>query len=130
MSISIFTLCDCVQNYNGKIVIVGASNIIGVPSIPYMKIGMNVVARIIFDKEEEICHKFMMTIKKPSGKDLVSSMTFENKNNIAPNDNELTNIDLIVGINNVVFDEEGKYSVVLNTEQESFCMSFVVKVQQ
>ena len=70
MDIQIFTLCDSAQEYNGKLVIVGAFNEITASSFPAVHPEMAIVVRTIIENEDKEGHDVEISaFKSDTGKE-------------------------------------------------------------
>lgn len=126
MQFEIFTLCDNVQTYGGKMVVVGATNCILLPSVPSMIPSIAIAIRMFFEKEETAPQNFVLSIAAPSGKLLCPDINFKG-NPGKLNQSDSSTVDLNCVMNNIVFSEFGTYTIVLKGLEKEYVSKFTVK---
>ena len=126
MRFEIFTLCDNVQTYGGKMVVVGAMNNILLPSVPSMVPSLAIAIRMAFEKNEPVPQDFTLTIVVPSGKSLCPEIRFNGKPGKI-NQNDFSTVDLNCVMNTVVLPEFGVYTMTLKGLEKEFVSKFIVK---
>ena len=111
MDIQIFTLCDSAQEYNGKLVIVGAFNEIVASSFPVIHPEMTIVVRTIIENEDKEGHDVEISaFKSDTGKEALLphfKTRIETKENIG----QTVYSNVILRTNNVPIPEAGKYII-------------------
>lgn len=111
MKIDILTLCDNAQEYNGKLVIVGALNEIVVPKVPAIIPELAVVARTIIEDETAERHEIEITASNAStGKEGLLP-PFKTILETKGNTGKTVYSNVIVRMNNLTIPEAGKYVV-------------------
>ena len=126
MRFEIFTLCDNVQTYGGKMVVIGAMNNILLPSVPSMIPSLAIAIRMVFEKDEPVPQDFVLTIVAPSGKLLCPEIRFKGKPGKI-NQNDFSTVDLNCVMNTVVLPEFGVYTMTLKDLEKEFVSKFIVK---
>lgn len=126
MRLDIFTLCDSVQSYAGKLVVVGAMNVVRVPALPSMLANLALAVRLVFEYGDEILTKYQISIEKPSGVVLVETPKMDQSPKL-PDKGDFTTVDFSFSINNVILDEEGEYVIRLCGDENVFETKFLVK---
>ncbi len=115
MNIEILTLADNVQQYDGKLVIVGTFNDITAPKIPHVVPEMVVACKVEFQKDEAGKHILELSIVNDQTKESV----------IAPIKAETPSLDIqgdflylnfVTNINNALFKNAGLYDVVMKVD--------------
>lgn len=118
MNIEILTLADNVQQYEGKLVIVGTFNDIKAPQIPHIVPEMVVASKIEFRKDENNKHSIELKIINNATKENVIK-PIKAEIPILPimeDTNDFIYLNFITNINNTVFNAEGLYDVVLKVD--------------
>lgn len=111
MKIDILTVCDNAQEYNGKLVIVGALNEIVVPKVPAIIPELTVVARTIIEDEAAERHEIEITASNATtGKDGLLP-PFKTILETKGNTGKTVYSNVIVRMNNLTIPEAGKYVV-------------------
>jgi hypothetical protein len=117
MDIQIFTLCDSAQEYNGKLVIVGAFNEIAAPSFPAIHPEMTIVVRTIIENEDKEGHDVEISaFKSDTGKEALLphfKTRIETKENIG----QTVYSNVILRTNNVPIPEAGKYIIRFSIDE-------------
>lgn len=127
MQIEIFTICDSAQVYAGKAVITGAFNQLIVQRLPF-NISLTLAVRIAFEKEESSEKTFLFCVKKPDGTLLVPELKCETKPNITQDMQEsFTTFDLNIGLEHIVFNQFGFYTVTMRCDGKDYLLKFLVK---
>lgn len=129
MRLDIFTLCDSVQSYSGKLVVVGAMNVIQASKLPFMVSNLSVAIRMVFEHEDKMCSTFQISIIKPGGTLLVETPKME-QNQKVPSEGDYATFDFNFGLNNVVVDEAGEYLINLKADDQLYQTKFLVKIPQ
>lgn len=127
MDIQIFTLCDSAQEYNGKLVIVGAFNEIAAPSFPAIHPEMTIVVRTIIENEDKEGHDVEISaFKSDTGKEALLphfKTRVETKGNIG----QTVYSNIILRTNNVPIPEAGKYIIRYNIDGTTKEIPFLVR---
>lgn len=127
MRIDIFSLCDSVQSYSGKMVVVGAMNVIQVPALPSMVANLSVAIRLVFEHEDKICSTYQLSIVKPSGAILAETPEMKQIPK-QPAEGDYVTADFNFGLSNVMLDEAGEYVIRLTADENSYQTKFLVKI--
>lgn len=127
MRLDIFSLCDSVQSYSGKMVVVGAMNVIQVPALPSMVANLSVAIRLVFEHKDNVCSTYQISIVKPSGAILVETPKMQ-QNPKQPAEGDYTTADFNFGLNNVMLDEVGEYIIRLTADENTYQTKFLVKI--
>ncbi|MBR1401738.1 MAG: hypothetical protein IJ562_09230 [Prevotella sp.] len=115
MNIEILTLADSVQQYDGKLVIVGTFNDISAPKLPHVVPEMVVACKVEFLKDEAGKHILELCIVNGQTKEPI----------IAPIKTETPSLDIkgdflylnfVTNINNTLFKDAGLYDVVMKVD--------------
>ena len=126
MRLDIFTLCDSVQSYYGKLVVVGAMNVVRVLALPSMVANLALAVRLVFEYGDEILTRYQISIVKPSGAVLVETPKMEQSPK-SPDEGDFATVDFSFSVNNVTLDEEGEYIIRLCSDRKRFETKFLVK---
>lgn len=119
-------MCDSVQNYSGKLVVVGAMNSISVPAVPVMISNLSVAIRMVFEYGEDMPSTYQVSITKPQGGILVetTAITPDVKQ---PAEGDFSTVDFNFGLNNVRLDEFGTYIIKMTADDQVYDTKFLVK---
>lgn len=127
MDIQIFTLCDSAQEYNGKLVIVGAFNEITVSNFPEVYPEMTIVVRTIIENEDKEGHDVeVYAFKSDTGKEALIphfKTYVETKGNIG----QTVYSNVILRTNNVPIPEAGKYIIRFSIDGTTKEIPFLVR---
>jgi hypothetical protein len=127
MNIQIFTLCDSAQEYNGKLVIVGAFNEITASSFPAVHPEMAIVVRTIIENEDKEGHDVeIRAFKSDTGKEALIphfKTRVETKGNIG----QTVYSNVILRTNNVPIPEAGKYIIRFSIDGTAKEIPFLVR---
>ncbi len=127
MDIQIFTLCDNAQEYNGKLVIVGAFNELVFDKFPAIFPEMSVVARTIIEDEESECHAVeLYAFKADTGKEALIPL-FKTSLDTKGNMGQTVYSNLILRMNNVLIPEAGKYIIRFSIDDTTKEIPFVAR---
>lgn len=115
MTIDIFTLCDSAQDYNGKMIIVGAFSTLVLNSLPTNYPEFAIAIRIGFEKNESSEHNIEVSIKKIDEEiDLIKPL-----HAVIPQDNFVNQSfysNFIIKLNNVSIPSAGEYEMKLKVD--------------
>ena len=126
MDTLIFTICDSAQEYNGKLVIVGAFNEIAVPFFPAKHPEMTIVVRTIIENEDKDGHDVEISaFKADTGNEALFPhlrTRLETKGNIG----KTVSSNVILRTNNVLIPEPGKYIIRFSMDGTTKEIPFLV----
>ena len=111
MKVDILTLCDNAQDYNGKLVIVGAMNEIVVQKVPASIPELAIVARTIIEEEDEDSHEIEITFNSCDMDKTTLFPPFKTVLNTKGNKGKTVYSNVIMRLNNVSLPCTGKYVV-------------------
>lgn len=116
MEVQILTLCDNAQEYNGKLVLVGAFNQINAPSYPTKIPEMSIVAHLSFAEEDNGEHTitFGMT-NEATGMEIIKSNPYKPNIDIQSK-NHTANVNLVVKAPNFIVPNEGRYILYVDVD--------------
>lgn len=127
MDIQIFTLCDSAQEYNGKLVIVGAFNELVFDKFPAVYPELAVVARTIIENENVESHDVELSaFKADTGKDALMPH-FKTRLDTKGSIGQTVYSNLILRMNNVHVPEAGKYIIKFRIDDTTKEIPFVVR---
>ena len=130
MDVQIFTLCDSAQEYNGKLVIVGAFNEISFEKFPAIYPEMAVVARTIIEDEDAEGHDVELSARKSdTGKEALLpplKTRLVTKGSLG----QTVYSNLLLRMNNVAIPEPGKYILRFRIDDVVKEIPFIVRLQQ
>lgn len=109
MNASIFVVCDYAQSYNGKTTIIGTFNQIHTSKFPFLQ-NFYLVAKIVFDKDYK--DSFTISFIGPDAKEFTSKI--ESSFDIKVPEHKKVASDIIVNLNNTMFNVPGTYTIELN----------------
>ena len=111
MEIDVFTLCDNVQSYNGKLVITGTFNIVqGLGTLN--NIGVAAVIRCKAIKEDGT-HNFKIKFTDSIGRNIQNEI----KGTFTTKKGDVSYINLGFNIQNVTFNTVGVYKITLEIDE-------------
>lgn len=116
MTIQIFTLCEFAQTANGKTTIVGTFNHISPTAFPFIMPDIYVVLKLSFN--ESVDNSLSITLREKGGPDIISTGAQPLKINVT--DGREAIHDIVLRINQVVFQKPGDYEVVFKIGKEEF----------
>lgn len=116
MEIEVLTICDNAQDYQGKLVVVGTFTTIISNQIPFNQPSFALACRFRFSPDEAGEKKFSFSFKRSNGQEFLPGM--EASINVPENLTEDHPANLILGFNNLSFDEVGSY--ILEVKSDSF----------
>lgn len=127
MDIQIFTLCDNAQDYNGKLVIVGAFNELVFEKFPALYPEFTVVVRTIIEDENTEGHDVELSaFKADTGTEALLprfNTRLDTKNIIG----QTVYSNVILRVNNVQILEAGKYIIRFRIDNTVKEIPFVAK---
>lgn len=129
MKVDILTLCDSVQEYNGRLIIVGTFNKIASNNFPLVIPEFAVVARVVLDDVDKAKQNYTISIKKiDDDRDVyimpVTEIKADNSN--LKGDGSLMNI--FMKGRDVSIQEPGVYRVMLQCDD--YCVHTDLYVEQ
>lgn len=116
MTIQIFTLCEFAQTANGKTTIVGTFNHISPTVFPFMMPDLFVVLKLSFDMSVD--SSLSITLREKEGPDIVT--TGEQPIKISVSDGREAIHDIVLRVNQVLFQKPGDYEVVFKIGKEEY----------
>ncbi|MBL8022664.1 MAG: hypothetical protein JNK54_00075 [Elusimicrobia bacterium] len=112
MKIEIFALCDAATEGGGKLNVLGAFDVIGVPELPLVHPSCAVAIRIRFKRIEVGAHRVKVAVVDEDGRPSVPP--FETTVEIRPLEGDESSVaNLILNFQQLRFDKFGRYSVDL-----------------
>lgn len=128
MNIEILTLADNVQQYDGKLVIVGTFNDITLPQIPHV-VEMAVACKVEFYKSEEGKHTLELNIINSQTKEAVITPI---KIETPPLEiqGDYLYLNFVTNINNALFKVAGLYDVVMKVDNVEKVTHLKINAQQ
>lgn len=115
MNIEILTLADSVQQYDGKLVIVGTFNDITAPEIPHVVPDLVVVCKVEFQKDEAGKHTLELNIINSQTQEAVIA-PIKAETPPLESQGEFVYLNFVTNINNTLFKTEGLYNVVMKID--------------
>lgn len=127
MRIDLFTLCDGVFNYNGKLTIVGAIDGYHVHSFPARET-VNIAMKFVADPAEAVDEKLFFKIIDPQHNDLPACVICDIK--LEPI-NEISHLSLAATIQGIEFKQEGEHQLCVYLGRNKLSsFSFYVKLRR
>lgn len=123
MRSEIFTICDYAADNNGKLTIVGTFTRYIVNALPAQIISFAVVARLRYEKGEEMTPLFNIVIKNNEGKAILDAPI---KANLLTTDIPDRVCNVVINVAGMPLEQLGRYDVLLTTDNASFTTSFYV----
>lgn len=131
MQIEIFTICDNVQVYAGKAVVVGAYNQLRTKQLPVVIPSLAMVLRVAFEKEEAGDKIFDFKFLNPDNSAMMPDLRCEAKINAPEGKTSLlTTLDMNMVFNNIKLEQFGLYSVVAIHEGSKYVFKFSVEEEK
>lgn len=112
MEIEIFTLADFAQDNNSKLTIVGTFDSIQSRQFPCIHPACAIATRLRFSEKETGAHDFKLKLNDASGKEIIPPIA-GNINVMVPPGNQYSAINIVVNLNQLKFEKEGRYSFEL-----------------
>lgn len=112
MKSEIFTLCDNANEYDGKLVIVGAFNRLKSKDYPKTYSNITTVSRVVVENKEKGKHEVSISIRK-EGEDINLIGPFVGYVDNSSMDSEKGNINIILNMSNIEIPSKGTYLVLL-----------------
>lgn len=117
MEIEIFTLSDFAQDNHSKLTIVGTFDSIHSKQFPCVHPSCTVATRLRFSAKESGNHDFRLRLIDTNGKELINPI--EGTVNIpAPQNGQLTSINVVANFVQLKFERPGRYSFELYVDGE------------
>lgn len=129
MDIQIFTLCDNAQEYNGKLVIVGAFNELSFDKFPAIYPEISVVARTIIEDEKAEGHDVELSAFNADTGNEALMPHFKTRLDTKGNMGQTVYSNLILHMNNVAIPEKGKYIIKFSIDDTTKEITFVAREQ-
>jgi hypothetical protein len=113
MDIQIAVVCDAATDYNGKLSLLGAFDMIQSPQFPVVHPQCSIALRMTFSKVEEGGHKLRLNFVDEDGKSIMQGanlpeLPFQVR---VPEDSHFLTTNFIVIIQQLRFDKAGLYSI-------------------
>lgn len=110
--VDIFTLCDSAQDYNGKLVICGAFNILKLNSIPNNIVDLTIVSRFSFEKKGDDEIEVEVGIKKYKTEEfLIKPIKTKLKQNEIKG--QFVSSNMIINIRGIAVTSAGEYTAYI-----------------
>lgn len=117
MEIEIFTLADFAQDNNSKLTIVGTFDSIQSKQFPLIHPLCSVATRLRFSEKEIGVHDFKLRLIDSMGKEMISPI--QGNITVASSSNrQYSAINIVVNLNQLKFENEGRYSFELYIDDE------------
>lgn len=128
MKVEIFSVCDAVQDYNGKLSILGTFDTIFTRQMPVVHPILGIASKIRFESQEIGKYKIKITIVGDNGKIHIDGIDGELEVKQAPEKTSVVN--LAINITNLNITTFGEYTVnlMINDEAISSIPLYVRKV--
>lgn len=110
MQLEIFTICDAATDHANKLNILGATDTLIVPSLPFKYPHCCIVMRFRMARVEEGEHQIKLLVTNPSGKTI---MNMDGKMNIKIGNGSTSAVNVIINVNNLQLAEAGEHKVAL-----------------
>ncbi|MBK5270826.1 MAG: hypothetical protein JJE22_07415 [Bacteroidia bacterium] len=117
MEIEIFTLADFAQDNSSKLTIVGTFDSIQSKQFPCIHPACAIAMRLRFSEKETGDHDFKLKLNDTAGKELFPAIT-GNIKVMVPASNQYSAINIVVNLNQLKFEKEGKYSFELYIDDD------------
>lgn len=127
MDVQILTLCDSAQEYNGKLVIVGAFNELAFDKFPALYPEMAVVARTIIEDEAADSHDVELSARKADTGNDALLPPLKTRLNTKGNLGQTVYSNLLLRMNNVAIPEPGKYLIKFRIDDVVKEIPFIVR---
>lgn len=108
MQLEILTFCDAATDHANKLNILGATDTIVVPSLPFKYPHCCIVMRFRMSRVEEGEHQIKLMILDAAG---TAIMNMDGKMNIKIGGGSTTAVNVIINVNNLQLKEAGEYAV-------------------
>lgn len=116
MEVQILTLCDNAQEYNGKLVVVGAFNQINALSYPTKIPEMSIVAHLSFAEEDNGQHMITFGLtNEATGMEIIKSQPYTQKIDMQGK-NHAVNVNFVVKAPNFLVPNEGRYILYVDVD--------------
>jgi len=112
MEIEIFTLADFAQDNHSKLTIVGTFDSIQSKVFPCQHPACSIAIRLRFSEKESGVHSFKLKLSDSKGKEIIPPIE-GNINALASANNQYSAINIVVNLNQLKFEKEGRYSFEL-----------------
>ncbi|PKL35632.1 MAG: hypothetical protein CVV44_19055 [Spirochaetae bacterium HGW-Spirochaetae-1] len=116
MKVEIFSMCDAVKDYNGKLSILGTFDTIFSRQMPVVHPIMGIAAKIRFESKKMGKYKIKITIAGDNGKIHIDGIDGEMEVKQAPE--KTSAVNLAVNITNFNIPTFGEYTVNLIIDEE------------
>ena len=108
MQLEILTFCDAATDHANKLNVLGATDTIVVPSLPFKYPHCCIVMRFRVSRVEEGDHQIKLMILDSSG---TAVMNMDGKMNIRMGAGTTTAVNVIINVNNLQLQEAGEHAV-------------------
>ncbi len=125
MQIEILTLCDNVQVYAGKAVVIGAYNQVVTKQLP-VSLNLTLAIRIVFELNELGDKKFIFNIINPDGTPLTQEFSIDAKQGPVDENILLNTLDLNLNLGFLEIKQHGLYTIKMNFDNKEYCLKFAV----
>lgn len=128
MQINIFTLCDSVQVYDGKMIVVGAQSRFLTNKLPLKMPSITLAIRLSYGEEESGEKNYSIFIESPSGKPLAPPI--KQTLNVKKEIGNMSTVDICIGLNNMPIEEAGYYTIKLIENDTEYTSKFTIALKQ
>ncbi|MES1221299.1 MAG: hypothetical protein ABUT20_37710 [Bacteroidota bacterium] len=117
MEIEIFTLADFAQDNHSKLTIVGTFDSIQSKQFPCQHPACAIAIRLRFSEKESGTHTFKLKLSDTARKEIIPPIE-GNINVMTPPNNQYSAINIVVNLNQLKFEKEGRYSFELYIDDD------------
>jgi hypothetical protein len=110
MDIQVAALCDSAADYSGKLCLLGVFDTILASALPAVHPQCAIAFRIVFRREDEGRHRFLLNIVDEDGKSIVPSLEAAMEIEMQE-DCFFVSRNLVLNLHQLQFEKEGLYSV-------------------
>jgi len=120
MQIQVAVICDAATETYGKLNLLGAFDAIHAQNLPWTHPPFSIALRVTFNQVEEGAHKLRLNLVGEDGQLIMPSIDLGVEVKM-PEDNHFVTCNLIIGIQQLKFEQPGHYSfdVVFDGRQEA-----------
>ena len=117
MEIEIFTLADFAQDNQSKLTIVGTFDAMQTKNFPHVHPACAIATRLRFSQKETGVHAFKLKLIDTSGKEIIPQI--EGNINVSnPANSQYAAINIVINLNQLKFEKEGRYSFELYIDDD------------
>ncbi|MDP9292025.1 MAG: hypothetical protein M3O82_06665 [Verrucomicrobiota bacterium] len=110
MDFQVAVLCDAATDYEGKLCVLGVFDTIAAAALPASHPQCSVAFRIVFRKEDEGTHQFVLTIVDEDGSAIIPSIE-ANLEIRLPEEIFFLSRNLVLNLHQLKFEREGAHSI-------------------